>query len=125
MAFLHSCQPGDIAVVPPVVAEIEYGIQRLVPGRKSELLRAQQHRLLSVIRILEWTSEASIQFGRIKSQLEQKGRLIDDFDIAIAAIASAHEAEIITANLVHFKRIERLSCRHWSQLEDEDTGTQQ
>lgn len=117
VAFLRSCRPGRIAVVPPVVAEIEYGIQRLEPGRKRELLEGQQGRLLSVIRTLEWTAEASAQFGRIKSTLERAGSLIDDFDIAIAAIALAHEAEVVTANLVHFKRIEGLRCRHWSQVE--------
>jgi len=117
VAFLRSRQPGEIAVVPPVVAEIEYGIQRLDSGRKRELLEIQQVRLLSVIRVLEWTAEASVQFGRVKSTLERAGTLIDDFDIAIAAIALAHEAEVITANLVHFKRIEGLRCRHWGHGE--------
>lgn len=114
VTFLRCHPPGEIAVVPPVVAEIEYGIQRLEPGRKRELLEAQQRRLLSVIRVLEWTAEASVRFGTIKSTLESAGLLIDDFDIAIAAIALAHEAEVITANLVHFRRIEGLSCRHWT-----------
>ena len=41
--YLKAMQPGDVAVAPPVVAEIEYGIQRLEPGsRKRSLLADRQ-----------------------------------------------------------------------------------
>lgn len=113
--FLKTRQPGDVAVVPPVVAEIEYGIQRLEEGsRKRALLEDRRTKLLSVIRILDWIPRASVQFGGIKAALERAGALIDDFDIAIAAIALAHGAQVITSNLAHFARIEGLVCRHWS-----------
>ena len=111
--FLQARRPGEIAVVPPVVAEIEYGIRRIEPGRKRILLEMQRDRILSVFRVLDWTPEASTNFGIIKSTLEQTGSLIDDFDIAIAAIAMSNKAQVITANLVHFTRIENLPCRHW------------
>jgi predicted nucleic acid-binding protein len=113
--FLKARQPGDVAVVPPVVAEIEYGIQRLEEGsRKRELLADRHTSLLSAIRLLEWTPQASVNFGRIKAALERAGGLIDDFDIAVASIALAHDARVVTANLPHFARIEGLSCCHWA-----------
>jgi len=57
-------------VVPPVVAEIEYGIQRLEPGsRKRSLLSDQRTMLFAAIRVLEWTPQASGQFGVIKAAL--------------------------------------------------------
>jgi predicted nucleic acid-binding protein len=112
--FLVARQPGDVAAVPQVVAEIEYGIQRLEPGsRKRALLSERQAKLLSAIRVLDWTPQASVRFGAIKAALERSGRLIDDFDIAVAAIALAHEARVITANLPHFARVEGLRCAHW------------
>ncbi len=112
--FLRSRQPGDVAVVPPVVAEIEYGIQRLEPGsRKRALLAERQGKLLSVIRVLDWTPQASARFGAVKAALERAGRLIDDFDIAVAAIALAHGAGVITANLAHFSCVDGLRCAHW------------
>jgi tRNA(fMet)-specific endonuclease VapC len=115
--FLRARQPGDIAVVPPVAAEIEYGIQRLEPGwRKRALLSERQAKLLSAIRVLEWTPQASVEFGIIKASLEHAGTLIDDFDTAVAAIALAHNARVITANLSHFARVEGLSSLHWSAL---------
>jgi predicted nucleic acid-binding protein len=101
--------------VPPVVAEIEYGIQWLKPGsRKRFLLSDRRTQLFSRIRLLDWNPQASVQFGGIKAALERQGQFIDDFDIAAAAIALAHGAGVITANLPHFARIEGLRSRHWS-----------
>ncbi len=57
--FMRSLRPGQIAVVPPVVAEIEYGIQRLTRGKRRNLLARRQERLLSAIRLLDWIPEAS------------------------------------------------------------------
>ena len=51
--------------------------------------------------------------GAIKAALKQADMPVQDFDIAVAAIARAHGAEVITANLAHFNRIESLPCRHW------------
>lgn len=114
VSFLDARPPGDFAVVPPVVAEIEYGLQRLdSASRRYRLLRAQLGRLLSAIPLLEWLPVASVQFGAIKAGLERAGTPIDDFDVAVAAIARAHGAEVITANLAHFVRIKDLACRHW------------
>ena len=113
-AFLQARQPGQVAVVPPVVAEIEYGIQRLEHGSwKRALLASRQSQLLSAIRVLDWTPEASVRFGAIRAAAEKSGVLIDDFDIAVAAIAQAHQARVVTANVAHFSRVEGLDCLHW------------
>ena len=114
VTFLQELRPGEIATVPPVAAEIEYGIRRIDPEtKKYSLLIAQKTKLLSVIRILPWDSEASQNFGIIKAALERAGTPLDDFDIAIGAIALSHNAEVITANLTHFSRIHGLVSRHW------------
>ena len=115
VGFLRSRRPGDVATAPPVVAEIEYGIRRLDPSSgKRALLEGERDRMLGAIGVLPWTAEASQEFGAIKASLERSSELIDDFDIAIAAIAVAHGAEVISANLAHFRRVPGLSSRHWS-----------
>lgn len=114
VSFLGARPPGEFGVVPPVVAEIEYGLHRLDrTSRRYRLLAAQKERLLSTIPLLDWIPAASVQFGAIKAGLEEAGMMIEDFDIAVAAIACVHRAEVITANLTHFTRIEGLPCRHW------------
>jgi tRNA(fMet)-specific endonuclease VapC len=114
LEFLKKHRPGDIVTVPPVVAEIEYGIKRLdKSSKKYLLLRAERDKWLSVIEVLPWSSDASKFFGKIKSDLERRGQLIDDFDIAIGAIASAHRCSVITNNLDHFRRIDRIQSISW------------
>lgn len=115
--FLRARRPGAVATVPPVVAEIEYGIRRLEPeSRRRRALEAERDRLLGAIGVLPWTPDASVRFGEIKAALEHGGTPIDDFDIAIAAIAMVHDAEVLTANLAHFRRVPGLSSRHWTDL---------
>jgi tRNA(fMet)-specific endonuclease VapC len=114
VAFLKENRPGELAVAPPVVAELEYGIRRLGNGTKARmLLERRRDDLLDQLRLLDWTPEASRNFGRIKAELEHVGTPIDDLDVAIAAIALAHEAYVVTANLVHFRRIGELHSVHW------------
>jgi predicted nucleic acid-binding protein len=114
LEMLKGHRPGNIVTAPPVVAEIHYGTERLDKlSRKYALLIKEKDRWLSVIRVMPWTSEASQSFGKIKANLEQRGQLIDDFDIAIAAIAQAHDCGVMTANLRHFKRVKNLKTVSW------------
>ena len=116
LSLLGAHRPGEFAVVQPVLAEIEFGIRRLDEGsRKRLLLERQRDRYRTVFRTLPWTDAASGLFGSIKADLERRGVPVDDFDIAVAAIAMAHDAEVLTANLVHFQRITGLRCRHWEK----------
>ncbi len=118
VAFLQARQPASVATVAPAVAEIEYGIRRLeARSRKRRLLEAERDRLLGVLQVLPWIPESSARFGEIKAALERTGEPIDDFDVAIAAIALSHGAEVLTANLPHFRRVDKLVSRHWSDAE--------
>ena len=103
LTFLKQYRPGDIATVPPVVAEIHYGIKRLDNfSKKYLLLKSERDRLLSIIKVLPWLPESSEYFGSIKADLESQGKIIDDFDIAIAAIAISHKYGIITVKMDNF-----------------------
>ena len=69
LEFLRTRRPGDLATVPPVVAEIEYGIQRLEPGsRRRILLEAERNKLLGAMTVLPWTDDSSRRFGTCKAQ---------------------------------------------------------
>lgn len=112
--LLKSYRPADIVTVPPVVGEIQFGIKRLdSSSQKCLLLKSERDRLLAVIDVLPWQPESSEKYGDIKADLERRGKPIDDFDIAIAAIAMSHKCGVITANLKHFERIKDLESKSW------------
>ncbi len=52
-------------------------------------------------------------FGRFKSKLRYEGRIIEDFDILIASIASVNNCILVTNNTNHFERIEELKIENW------------
>ena len=117
LKLLKGYRPVEIATVPPVVAEIQFGIKRLdSSSKKCLLLKSERDRLLTVIEVLPWDPESSENYGDIKADLERRGKPIDDFDIAIAAIAMSHKCGVITANLKHFDRIKYLETKTWQCL---------
>lgn len=114
MAWFKTVKPGNVVTAPPVVSEIEYGLNRLKKSsRKYQLLVVEKERLLGVISVLNWNPAASRYFGKTKADLEIRGLLIDDFDIAISAIAISHSCSVLTANLKHFQRVKGLDSHHW------------
>ena len=45
--------------------------------------------------------------------LKQSGRLIEDADILIAAIAMVNDLVLVTDNIRHFNRIDGLQIENW------------
>lgn len=107
--------PGDLFMAPPVAAEIQYGIARSSAGStRARLLRSQYRRWRALMAWLPWTEAASDIFGEQKARLVAHGGLIEDMDIAVAAIAMAHGFGVATCNARHFRRIEGLPVDDWS-----------
>ena len=107
-------RPADVLLPQPVVAEIRYGLARLPRSRRK---RELEHRLLTLLAALaraEWTDEVSETFGDLKAGLERRGERVDDFDLAIAAHAIAHDAAVVTRNTRHFIRIPSLRVEDWT-----------
>lgn len=118
LAVAHAGEqrPGDLFLVPPVAAEIRFGIARLPAGsRRAQLLRSQYRRWRVLLQWLDWTEVASDVFGDQKARLGARGTRIDDMDIAVAAIAMAHHFGVATCNVRHFERIEGLRVADWAE----------
>ena len=56
---------------------------------------------------------AGALFGRIKAELKQLGKSINDSDLFIAATAISHDLVLVTNNLRHFERIPFLRIENW------------
>jgi tRNA(fMet)-specific endonuclease VapC len=63
---------------------------------------------LSPFRQIELTGRACRIGSRVRRVLRQRGELIGDFDILIAATAMNEDASLVTGNSRHFQRVEGL-----------------
>ena len=68
---------------------------------------------LSPFRQIELTSRACRIGSRIRRALRQRGELIGDFDILIAATAMNEDATLVTDNARHFQRVDGLRIENY------------
>ena len=69
--------------------------------------------LCATSRVLPLTDTIVVQGAAIYADLSQRGELIGDADILIAATAIAHGLGVITNNEKHFRRIRNLPVENW------------
>ena len=65
------------------------------------------------LKIWDLGHETAEIFGVLKAELEGKGNRLDDFDLAIASCALAHDLTLVTNNDAHFGRIRGLRLENW------------
>jgi len=104
---------GDekLAVPTMAVAEIEFG---LFLKDSNKLWTAYRTILKGRLATFDFTAPVASVFGEMKAGQHQRGKPVDDFDLAIAAIAVAHDLTVATLNHRHFKLIEGLEWEDWS-----------
>lgn len=64
-----------------------------------------EQRVLPALTVLPYERSAARVFGQIRADLEERGAVLPDADLQIAAIALYHGLELVTGNLRHFERI--------------------
>ena len=67
-----------------------------------------EQRILPAVTVLPYDTGTAKVFGRIRAELEEKGAILPDADLQIAATAVGHGLELVTGNLQHFSRINGL-----------------
>lgn len=105
---------GQVVVAQPVVAEIEFGLALLPRGKRRDELSQRWSRFSIELLRVQWNDSVSGQFAAIKAQLRKAGRIIEDFDIAIAAHAQAWNLTLVTNNNRHFGGIKGLRLVDWT-----------
>ena len=102
-AGIANCHVSEITI-----AELFYGAAK--SGREKHL--EEVHNVMNMFGILP-IKDALEKYGRIKSDLEEIGMRIDDFDLLIGASALTHNMTLVTHNAKHFVRIPNLTMEDW------------
>jgi len=101
---------NNIAISFITLSELYYG------AYKSKRVKENLSTVRSVtnkLGFIESSNEICETFGRLKTSLEKKGRVVDDADLFIAACALVNDATLVTNNEKHFRRIKGLKLENW------------
>jgi len=110
-----SCQRQVVFLCEVVIAEILFGLKLLKNSKRKQLLQREFTSLRKTLPVLPWDGKTSEIFAEIKSDLSQKGRMITDLDIAIAAHALRYQYVLVTDNKKDFQRIAELEIVNWKE----------
>lgn len=110
---VQSKQPGEVGISAITLAELEYGVVRShYPDRN----RVALLEFLLPFVILDFDPRASVEYGRVRSLLESKGKPIGPMDLLLAAQAKSPGLILVTNNEREFKRIEGLPVENWTKM---------
>jgi tRNA(fMet)-specific endonuclease VapC len=102
----------ECAVAVSTVAELLYGAAR---SRRPGYNQSQVAELVAGMTVLPFDWDCALTFGQLKADLQERGQLIPDFDLVVAATALTHSLTLVTANTAHFARIPKLRVENWRE----------
>jgi tRNA(fMet)-specific endonuclease VapC len=101
---------ADLVVCSVVVGELSVGAIRSARPKSEQ---AKVDSFLAQYRSLAFDDDAARLYAVIRADLEVRGKLISDFDMAIAAVAIVHDLTVITHNTREFSRVAGLRLEDW------------
>ena len=102
--------PFGVCVSSIVLSELEYGV------RKSAAQERNRHKLNSLCALLSifpYDTQATAEYGIIRSELERRGQVIGALDMLIAAHVKSLGMTLVTNNMREFQRVDGLSLEDW------------
>ncbi len=103
---------NNIAISFITLSELYYGAYKSKKLREN--LRALKN-LESKLNKIDSNKKICSEFGKLKSDLEKEGKILDDADLFIACCALEKDRVLITNNEKHFQRIKGLKIENWAQ----------
>lgn len=109
IGWLNGRPSESLYLCTPVLAELLFGVDKLPPGERKDLLRSAIDRLENDLyrdRILVFDIAAAREYARIAAARVAVGNLTGQMDTLIAAIAVAYRATVATRNVRHFSDLD-------------------
>ena len=101
---------GDAGMSIVTHAELVYGAHK---GNRTTEALAGIDEIIRVIGVQPLDMRASLHYGRIRSELEQRGTTIGPNDLLIAAHAVSLDVTLVTGNTKEFARVKGLRVENW------------
>ncbi|MFQ5456288.1 MAG: type II toxin-antitoxin system VapC family toxin [Nitrospirota bacterium] len=101
---------GTIGISSITLSELEYGAYKS-QQRENNLLALEM--FITPLNILLYNANAARIYGKIRSNLEAKGKPIGSMDMLIAAHAISENCILVTNNEKEFSYITELKIENW------------
>ena len=107
---LQTIHPEDVCISSVTYAELVCGVEKSAAVEKNRLALSM---FLANMEILGFDVEAADCYGKIRADLEKKGRPIGPLDMMIAAHAQSLGYTVVTNNVKEFSRVSALRIENW------------
>ena len=107
LAWIDAQPSSDLYLCTPVLAELYYGIARLIQSARKRGLLSSYRQVVGEVfvgHILTFDASAAEDYGELMAKLAAEGRPMSLVDAMIAAIARTNGAALATRNTDHFAR---------------------
>ncbi len=101
---------GELSISSITISELMYGAFKSQFVEKN--LKAIEGFLMP-FEIVDYDYMASIEYGKIRADLERKGTIIGNMDMQIAAHAISLDLVLVTNNTKEFERVLGLRLDNW------------
>ena len=112
IARFQTLSISDIGISSTTVAELEYGVYK---SQKQEKNKNALQQFLLPLEIIEFSQDAAVIYGYMRSDLESKGLVIGPMDMLIAAHSMSLDITLVTNNIREFSRIPNLLLENWAE----------
>jgi len=102
--------PSELAISAITLSELTFGAQR----RKSRRLLRLIEGFVHDVAVLPYDEAAAHAYGKLATQLMERGTPIGTNDAMIAAHAIAAERTLVSNNLRHFRKVRGLHVETWA-----------
>ena len=101
--------PADVCISSITEAELLYGADKKQScGLKETILE-----FLKTITICHWDSEAAAIYGKLRAEMEKRGKVMGDLDQLIAAHAISRGTTVVTNDRA-FTMVQELTVEDWT-----------
>lgn len=109
---LDKVSPQEVRLCSVVKEELFYGAYKY-PNREARLATLRQ--LFSRHTSVAFDDLSAKEAGRLRCELEKRGKVAGPHDLQIAAIALVQNWTLVTNNTAEFKNIENLKLEDWTR----------
>jgi len=109
---LRTVAVSDVCISAIVRSELMYGVE-MSPRREKD--QAALDEFLRHVEVLDYPSDAALDYARIRADLKRRGAMIGANDLLIAAHARCLGLTLATNNTREFGRVEGLKIENWTE----------